>query len=467
MKRPGWPSSFPTGGAGLTALFLCLFLLGFSNGGQPSEIAEAPAPHHEEAAPLPSSAPEIVAQVFPAREVRLGDHVIVTLGVTIHGRSPEARAQSASKTLEHLLQTSDDPQVSVRWNETRDSSNVQDRVAQLFIGPTLVLELYVEDLPGGVANPNVNAVVTQIVDNLDEALAEEQHRTEIATWVLSGSSVIFLGLLALLLLRGAGSWARVATAWGRSEGKALGALRIGTIELIPAGAVREGLRVGGLGGLWIVRVLIVYFWVFWSLSLFDATRGLAESATRTLLRPFVELLGRIASRIPVAFALLISLFLVILLMRFIGAYFRGVERGDIKSEWVKPETARVTGGLWLIALVLATLLFVAPLLSGANESVFSQLGLLVLGLLALSTLPMLVSCALGVRLVYSRSLRLGDELEYGGQRGTVKQIGLFDIVLIPTGGGRVRVPHLMSLWHVTRIYVRRSKSPSPSAEQVA
>ncbi len=413
---------------------------------------------NEASAGAPASATEAVpdAPANPARRVQLGDDVLVTLSHRTAKRSPEARAQDASQALKEAVTSSRRGEVEVRWATPRDPQDPTRKLADIAVGSSVVLELFADDLaPSDARSPEEG--VERVVSRIRAALEEEQERTKIAAWVLSGSSVVFLGLLALLLLRGVGTWARTATQWTEDEARAIGAIRVGTIELIPAGAVREGARVGLIAGVWLLRAAIVYFWIIWSLSLFDATRGFAESATGTLLQPLVELLRRIASHIPVAVALLISLFLIALLMRLVAAYFHAIERGELESEWAQRETARVTGGLLLIGLALATLLFVAPLLTGATEGVFSQLGLLALGILALSTLPMLVSCALGVRLVYSRALRLGDELEYGGQRGIIRQIGLFDVTLAADDGGTVRVPHLMSLWHATRIHAREER----------
>ena len=334
-------------------------------------------------------------------------------------------------------------------------------LVRLSVGQLAVLELTWRDLDTADQR-EAESLVSDLSKSVENALLEERERMKVADKILAASSVVFLGLLTLLFVRAVGRWSRAARHFSHREDANLRPIQIGSVELIPAGAVRELMRVGALGGGWLLRAVLVYFWAIWSLSLFDSTRGLAQTATGTLLGPLGQLLGRIASQIPVLLALLVTLLVVALIMRFVAAYFHGIERGEIASEWVHPATARITGGLALVALGLVTLLFVAPLVTGSAEGVFSQLGLLALSALALATSPMMVSCALGVRLVYSRSLRLGDELEYGGKRGLVRRVGLFDVTLSDPRGGTIKVPHLMSLWHATQVFPPEPLPPNPA-----
>jgi small-conductance mechanosensitive channel len=252
-----------------------------------------------------------------------------------------------------------------------------------------------------------------------------------------------------------------AAKWIEEDTRIIRGLRLQRVEILPVSAVREGLRLGVFVGLWLTRLGLVYTWVLAVLSLFPATRPLAGRATGFLFAPAVELLARLATRLPLFIAVLLALLMVLLVVRFISLYARGIERREIASKWARPETARTTGRLLSVGLGLGSLLFITPLLSGASDGPLPRLGFLGFLAVALGATPIVTSCLLGMRMVYGRLWRLGDSAEYGGERGVLESVGLFDVRLRGTDGSVVRVPHLMSLWRPTRIYSTETPDLAP------
>jgi len=168
----------------------------------------------------------------------------------------------------------------------------------------------------------------------------------------------------------------------------------------------------------------------------------------------------LAGEVPVLVALVFALLILGLVMRFIGAYFSAIERGEVEVDWVRPEAARITGHLLSIGVTIGGLLFVAPLLTGSDRGVFSRLGEMGLGILAFSITPILASSALGVRLVYRHAFRKGDTIRYGGHLGRVERVGLFDLVMRGENDVLIFVPHLFSLWHATQRFPHRDAFPA-------
>jgi len=62
----------------------------------------------------------------------------------------------------------------------------------------------------------------------------------------------------------------------------------------------------------------------------------------------------------------------------------------------------------------------------------------------------------GIHAVYGRKVRVGDYAEIGGRIGRVLSVSLLEVRLEDDVGCQVRVPHLMSLVHSTRVL-----APSP------
>jgi small-conductance mechanosensitive channel len=83
--------------------------------------------------------------------------------------------------------------------------------------------------------------------------------------------------------------------------------------------------------------------------------------------------------------------------------------------------------------------------------VLARAGTVLLLAVALAITPLLASLALGTVLVFSRRIRIGRQVEVGGQSGRVTAVGLLDVQLRDAEGREVRVPHVLSLMRPSRI----------------
>lgn len=380
----------------------------------------------------------------PRAEVRLGDEIVFSLERPLGPQSAKERAAAAETALETLVTEEPGPLKIV----------MKPGSALLQVRSTTIIELTEEDQRAR-GRADLESYASEVAMKVRLGLEREQRRARIARRVLSVSSVVFLGLIALLLLRAVRNWSRSADEWVEAQGDRIGALRIHTVELLHPTAAREAVRIGTQGGLWLLRFGILYAWVLLTLSLFDSTRALAQRMTGHLFSPGAEFIERLGAQVPILVAFLIGAVILLIAVRFSLAYFSAIEKGEVDSDWARPETARVTGRLVSFGIVLGAVLFVVPLLTGNDDGLLTRLGVLALGALALATTPLWASCTLGVRLVYGRHIRVGDFVVYGGQSGRVVEVGLFDITLVDDEDMSVRVPHLMSLWHVTRAPVHR------------
>ncbi len=104
--------------------------------------------------------------------------------------------------------------------------------------------------------------------------------------------------------------------------------------------------------------------------------------------------------------------------------------------------------------MIASLIAVAPLITGSDEGALSRAGVAALVTVALACTPILACAAVGVPIVFGRRLRNGDFIEAGGRAGRVKAVTLLEVRLEDVWGCEVRVPHLLGLWHATRIVGR-------------
>lgn len=373
--------------------------------------------------------------------VRLGDEEVFSLST--EGEDANARATAAMRVLD----------AAVHRGETKVGSLLDDQVARISVGNVLLVELSRADAEAA-GHRELKSYSEVTSRRVSAALSKEKTRRTIANRVLSISSVVFLGFVAWILIGFVGRAAKRIVSRIDRDPKVVGAISIGELELLPAAAARDALRLFIFGALWLVRLGLFYFWILAALSFFDSTRPLAGRATGYLFAPALELIGHLVVRLPLLVALSLTFAAVILLMRFVMLYCAAIERSEIHSAWIRPETARTSGTLLVAALCLGALLFVSPLFAGNADGSLPRIGLLLVGAIAVGATPFLGSCLLGIRAVYENAWRPGDRIDYGGQTGRVERLGLYDATLRGDDGAQLRVPHLMSLWHPTRIHPR-------------
>jgi small-conductance mechanosensitive channel len=125
-------------------------------------------------------------------------------------------------------------------------------------------------------------------------------------------------------------------------------------------------------------------------------------------------------------------------------------------QWLPADLALVVGLLARGAIVLVTLLLVAPLVLGDERDLIGRIGVILLGALALGAVPLLANATAGALSLLLRQLKVGDELEIGSYRGRVVAQDLLAVELQEADGARVRVPHLYGLLRPARRRVQSS-----------
>jgi small-conductance mechanosensitive channel len=168
----------------------------------------------------------------------------------------------------------------------------------------------------------------------------------------------------------------------------------------------------------------------------------------------VAALGTLARGIPVLAGLAVGALVVGLVVRGARRWFEAIARGEASAGWISREHARATGALVQVAIVVLALL-AAPGVLGIREGGVGGIGLAALAALALGASPLAASLLLGVIAVYGGALRPGDRAEVGGRRGRVVEVTFREVLLEEQDGALVRVPHLLVLFHPTRVEPRR------------
>jgi small-conductance mechanosensitive channel len=393
--------------------------------------AEAPAPK-----------PQAAASATTA-QVKLNDTVVLTLS---HGdglRSAAERAKLANQALARALR---EGEVETHLERRANSIAVYAGKIELFALGT-----------NDAGEHDLSAFATRAADRAEDALSDEQRRTELAHTVLSISLVVFFGLIALYVLRRTGEFAARARAWIAQNPERLGGIRLQTFDVVGPGAVRGAVTVMLFVARWLLQLGVVYVWLVSTLSLFASTRPYTQRLTGFVLTPLSDLTVRLAASLPLLLVAFVSGAAVFVLLRFVRLFFASVARGETKLTWLPADLAHATSVLVSLGIIVTTLVFAAPVVTGDPEGALSRTGGVLLLALGLALTPLLASGLCGAVVVYGRRLRVGQRVEIAAHRGRVRELTLLDVRLLGEDGAEIRVPHLFALLHATRVLGERRR----------
>lgn len=385
------------------------------------------------------------ASVAPSPAVvRVHERDVFTIRVPRAGQSAAERARAASQALETLLDDADVPPAHVEEHPP---------LMVVFVGATPIVTLGPEDAAaeGDIA---LSVHTASISTKVNEALRLERKRSAIAQTVFSFSLLVFSGLMAFLLFRRAGTLEDRLRTWMDRNPQSVPAFRFGRIEIVSPPAVRGAIDIAIRIGARLAQLTLAYAWLLIALSLFDTTRGYTERLTGFVVRPLTSLMGRAGSVLPVLVVGLIAALAVFLVLRFVSLFFGSVARGETKVGWLPSDLAGPTSVVVRVGIVVASLVGASPLITGSDEGALSRVGVAALITVALGCTPLLACGAVGVPIVFGRRLRPGDFVEVAGRSGRVRAVTLLELRLEDAWGCEVRVPHLIALWHSTRVVGR-------------
>ncbi len=376
-------------------------------------------------------------------EVKVRDKVVVTFRASRGGRSPVDRAKAAQGALDTLM-THGEQLGDVRFEESQGT-------AVVFVGTTPVLTLGPEDVEA-TGEASLGVLAAQVTARLSDTVSSERKRSAIATTVFSVSLLVFSALIAFWLLGRSSDLAEKLRMWMAENPERLAAIRLGKIELVSAGATRGGSSIALTLGYRLTQFAIGYAWLIFGLSLFESTRGYTEKLTGLMVTPLYALATRVGSSLPVFLVAGIAVLAVSVLVRFVGLFFDSVARGDTKITWLSRDLARPTSTLVRSGIVVIALVLASPLITGESDGALSRVGLVALVAVALASTPLLASATVGAVMIYGRRLKKGELVEFGGRAGRVNAVSLLDVRLEDAGACDVSVPHLLGLFHPTRVH---------------
>lgn len=381
--------------------------------------------------------------------MKLHDAVAFVVRLGHNGQSADRRAKEATKALKDAFDGASPEDVRVEILSEKDGK-VGEPTAVIYLGHTPIIQLTAADATAaGDATLSVHA--DSVAAQLRKSIGAEKTRSTLASTVFSISLVVFFGVVMLYLLRKVGEFAERANAWVETNPDRIPAIRVNRMEVLNPATLRSGLALTISVGRWFGQFGIVYVWLIAALSLFESTRGYTERLTGFIIEPFASLASRIASTLPILLVIVIALLAVAILLRVVGLFFDGVATDKTTLNWLSPDLAHPTSVLVRGGIILSTLVFAAPLITGNQDGALPRAGMVTMVALGLAAVPFLASCILGAVAVFGRRVRVGEYIELDSRAGRVVDVSLLNISLEDDGGMETRVPHFAWLLKPMRV----------------
>jgi small-conductance mechanosensitive channel len=373
--------------------------------------------------------PTLEVQLAEPATVVVWNRPVAVLRASIHGISPQARAEGIRARIERLPLE----EAEIRWE--RASIRGLEGIA-IFADTEMLFGLLPQDLDPE-SNESLEEAATTAVGRLEEILEArvEAHRPRVILRGVAYSA----GSLLLLVLFARGifrirrlserlhppPFLQAARIYGLDVAPVLSYLGRGTVQLLSAALV----------------LFAVYLFVAFTLSQFPYTRPWGEGLGRFLLVHFFELARGALGAVPGFFTAVVIFVVGRMVTRAVSALFERVEKGHAALPWLDADTARATRRIVIVLIWIFVLTAAYPYIPGSRTEAFKAIGVFVGLMASLGGVGFVNQVMSGLVVVYSRSLRVGDYVRIADKEGVVSDIGALSTKIVTVAKEEVTVPN--------------------------
>lgn len=203
------------------------------------------------------------------------------------------------------------------------------------------------------------------------------------------------------------------------------------------GVVRLLLQIGA-------GALILFWCVFalgHALRQFPATQPLAVEMRTHLIRVVFYMGDAIWRALPSVASIAVIVLAARATVWALGRLFDGIALGSIRITGLHADTARATHRLSVFVVWGAALAAVYPHIPGSENYVFRGVSVFLGFLVTMGSSSVVSQWMNGLVIVYSRALRVGDDVSIGTTEGRVAELGALSVKVVDPRGNEVTLPN--------------------------
>jgi small-conductance mechanosensitive channel len=195
----------------------------------------------------------------------------------------------------------------------------------------------------------------------------------------------------------------------------------------------------------VVGLGAVYFYLYYVLSLFPWTRGLAKSLVAIVIDPLRTMGLGLIGLIPNLAFLTILLLVTRYALKLTRTFFDGLAGGTVTLKGFYPDWAEPTYRLFRILVLGFAIVIAYPYIPGSESAAFKGVSIFFGIVFSLGSSSIIGNIIAGYGMTYRRTFKLGDRVKIGEHVGDVEQTGLLVTHLRTPKNEEVIVPNSMIL----------------------
>lgn len=175
--------------------------------------------------------------------------------------------------------------------------------------------------------------------------------------------------------------------------------------------------------IWLVRVafwLIIAFIIFpFIFSFFPATKVVTYTILGYIYDPLVSIGHSIIDFLPDLFTILVIIFIVRFVLKYLKIFFRRIEFGRIKIDGFYKDWAPTTYMLIKIFVIALGFVMVFPYLPGAQSDVFKGVSVFIGIIFSIGSTSVVGNLVAGLVITYMRPFNIGDRIRIADVEGEI------------------------------------------------
>jgi small-conductance mechanosensitive channel len=370
---------------------------------------------------------------------------IVALRARVLGRRPGERAATTERALDELVEEGISRPVTKQVFAGASIISVRSRAV------LVLTSLDVDRLAGQTLEGLTDEAVLKLQQALNEA-AEARTPSILLRSTIASTAVI---IVAVFILWGLARAHRVVDtrllALAEQKVTKAGIARLDTLR---SSRVLDFQHYVVTAGIVSADLVVIYTATSYVLRHFPYTRPWGESMSGFLRATLENFALGVVDALPGLFTAFLIFVIVRFIVRLVRLWFDAVERGQVTSRWLYPDTAPptrrlVTFLLWLFAIVVAY-----PYLPGSQTDAFKGVSVFLGLMVTFGSSGIVNQIMSGFMITYSRALRVGDFVRIGDVEGTVIQMGVLSTKVRTLQREEVTVPNAVVVAQTTTDYSR-------------
>jgi small-conductance mechanosensitive channel len=209
--------------------------------------------------------------------------------------------------------------------------------------------------------------------------------------------------------------------------------------------VRPYLAVGAGSG---IRALVVgtgllagYLWLGFVLLQFPYSQPWGEQLGLWVRDLVAELGGGALRAVPGLVTVAIIFVVTRVVVQLVDRFFRSVEAGWLRFDWIEAETAKATRRLVVVLIWVAALVVAYPYIPGSQTAAFQGISVLLGLMVSLGSAGFVNQVMSGLVVAYSRSVRTGEFVQVGQTQGTVTEVGVLATKIVTPTRQEITIPN--------------------------